>query len=632
LDIVLGMSMAPSSIQMVLVEGENADGATVEEDEIAVTAADDLATEASGQAIAAILGTREGATEAGLRLSSIGVAWTDQLEAHALRDALAAHKVQNVMLVSAFLAAAALTQSVGAATGSERTAVLFVEPDSATLAVVETADGSISDIRASRRTAIADLVNMVVGLEKLGSAVGGVFVIGSGVDVAPLKPHLEAATSLAVNVPEEPGTALARGAALASANAPLFVSSTAALAYSLDPGTGAVGPSAVPEYLRFPDVSPDASLGEELAYSAVPDEDADTPTVVIGTVADADGRRSRRKPVLLLGSGVAVVAIAAVVALEIATAVGIRRDVIALQPAPDQNLIVPTQQAPAPTPAEVPAAQPKVELPAPVSTPKPLNPAVAPAAPAPAPAAPAPAAPAPVAPVPAAPIPAPAAPAPAPPVVPVPVVVPVPIPPLFAPRPEPAARPPVVQIPAPQSPPRPATPPRGGVPGSPPQIGGPNPQPPVRENPPGRDSPPKAVTPGGGKSPGSPGSWPGGPGDGGGAKAPAPSGPFGGGLGPFGGGGRGDGGGPKAPAPAPSGPFGGGLGPFGGGGGGSGRGGGGPINVPAPAPRSPFGGGGSGGGSGGGGFGGGGFGGGPIGGGGHGGFGGGGLGGGGGHR
>ena len=93
---------------------------------------------------------------------------------------------------------------------------------------------------------------MVAGLEKLGSSAGGVFVIGSGVDIAPLKPHLEAATSLAVSVAEEPGTALARGAALASANAPLFVSSTAALAYSLDPGTGAVEPSSLPEYLRFP--------------------------------------------------------------------------------------------------------------------------------------------------------------------------------------------------------------------------------------------------------------------------------------------------------------------------------------------------------------------------------------------
>ena len=237
MDIVLGVSMAPASIEMVLLEGENADGATVEEDHIAVTG-DPAASEAE-QVLAAILEHAKVRTDAGLRLSSIGVTWTDQLEAAALRDALAAHKVENVMLVSAFLSAAALTQSVGEAMGYESTAVLFVELETATLAIVDTADGSIADVRKetlnsdSDAIATAELINMVVGLEKLGSPPGGVFVIGSDyVDIAALKPHLEAATSLNVSAPEEPETALARGAALASANAPLFASSTAALAYS----------------------------------------------------------------------------------------------------------------------------------------------------------------------------------------------------------------------------------------------------------------------------------------------------------------------------------------------------------------------------------------------------------------
>ena len=59
----------------------------------------------------------------------------------------------------------------------------------------------------------------------------------------------------------------------------------------------------------------------------------------------------RRRPVLLLGSGMAVVAISAVVALEIALAIGIRTADIALQPTPRETLIVPTQPAPAPPPA-----------------------------------------------------------------------------------------------------------------------------------------------------------------------------------------------------------------------------------------------------------------------------------------
>jgi hypothetical protein len=195
-DIVFGVSMTPASVQIVLLQGENADGATVDENEFAVTAADDSSTiSASDRVLAAILGTREDAAGAGLDLSSVGVASTDQLEAAALRDALAAHKVENVMLVSAFLAATALTQFVGGAMGYERTAVLFLEPGTATLAVVETSDGSIVDVHeehvnsASGQIATAELMEMVAGLDELPTRPGGLFVIGCGVNIAPIKPH-----------------------------------------------------------------------------------------------------------------------------------------------------------------------------------------------------------------------------------------------------------------------------------------------------------------------------------------------------------------------------------------------------------------------------------------------------------
>ena len=145
-DIVLGVSMAPTKVRMVLVEGENADGATVDQDNFDVAADDDAATHAANQVVSAILGTREGAAEGGYQLLSTGVTWTDPVEAAALRDALVAHKVENVMLVSAFMAAAALAQAVGDATNYAQTALLFVEPDTATLAVVDTSDGSIADV------------------------------------------------------------------------------------------------------------------------------------------------------------------------------------------------------------------------------------------------------------------------------------------------------------------------------------------------------------------------------------------------------------------------------------------------------------------------------------------------------
>jgi hypothetical protein len=389
-DIVLGVSVAQTKVRMVLVEGENADGVVVDQDNFDVVD-DTSASAAAGQVISAILGTRESAVEGGYQLRSSGVTWTDQVEAAVLRDALIAHKIENVMLVSAFMAAAALAQEVGNATNYAHTALLFVEPYTATLAVVKTADGSIADVR--RRVlpehedqAVAELIDMVSATDSLEAHPEGVFVVGSGVDIPLIKPALEAATSLELSAPDEPEVALARGAALASANAPLFASSTAAVAYAMDPGTGEVDPLVLagffpgyePGYRGAPYVPAEAKEGaDNVAYSAVPDEDADAQTVIVGSADDAESQ-PRRRSAILLGSTLAVIFMSAVVALEIALAISIR-PTVALRPSPNADLIVPTQPAPAPV-----QAKPKVESPTPVAVPRPMNPP----APAPIPAAP----------------------------------------------------------------------------------------------------------------------------------------------------------------------------------------------------------------------------------------------------
>ncbi|MGH3634910.1 MAG: DUF7159 family protein, partial [Mycobacterium sp.] len=460
MDFVLGVSMAPTAIRMVLVEGENADGVTVEEDSFDI-AADEAAPGAADQVISAILGTREGAAEGGCRLASTGVTCTDPADAVTLRDALAARKVNNVMLVSALLSAAALAQTVGNAIGYEYIALLYVEPGTATLAVVDSGDGSIADVhrRPLSSTDVAvELAAMVAGLDGLKARPEGVFIVGSGVDVAPIKPALEAAIWLPVSAPEEPDMALARGAALASANTPLLASSTAALAYAKDPGTGEVNPFAVaPGYFE---VAVDHSGPDELAYSAVPDEDVDADTAAIRAADDAGDARQARRPLLLVGTALAALAAASAVATVLTLAVNIRQTV-ALLPMPGQHFVVPTEQAPAPPPAaQVAAPQPPaVQLPAPAAPPAPAD-AVAPP---PAVDLPAPAAP----PLPApAPAPVPAAPAPVP--VPVPVQVPIPVlrvqapvlqPPVNLPIPQPPAQTPAPPIHLPTPPAQAPTPP-----------------------------------------------------------------------------------------------------------------------------------------------------------------------------
>ncbi|WP_197507241.1 hypothetical protein [Mycobacterium sp. 852002-50816_SCH5313054-b] len=418
---------------MVLVEGENGDGATVDEDNFDVATDDDAATvTAADQVVSAILGTREGASEGGYQLASTGVTFTDPIEAAALRDALAAHKVENVMLVSAFLAAAALAQTVGNQTNYARTALLYIEPDTATLAVVDSADGSVTDVYrqplpADDDAAVTQLATMLSGVEALENRPDGVFVVGSGIDIPMIKPALEAATTLPLSAPEEPDTALARGAALASAHAPLFASSTAALAYAQDPGTGAIAPFAVaPGYFDTP-ATADANA---LAYSAVADDFDEAYTGAHDTQLVGAGYRER-KSFRLVGSALGAVFIVGVTALVISLAIAIR-PTAGVRPAPNHQVVAPTQAAPAPAapapapapaaPAPAPAPAPEAPAPAPAPVPEAPAPAPVPAAPAPAPA-PIPEAPAP-APIPEAPAPAPAP----PPIAPIPVPIPLPIP------------------------------------------------------------------------------------------------------------------------------------------------------------------------------------------------------------
>ncbi|ORW03241.1 hypothetical protein AWC14_05335 [Mycobacterium kyorinense] len=354
MDIVLGVSMAPTTVRMVLVEGENADGATVDEDNFAISADDDTAptTSAADQVIAAILGTRESADQGGYRLASTGVTWTDPVEASALRDVLAVRKVENVMLVSAFLAAAALAQTVGSAMGYAHTGLLFIEPDSATLAVVDSADGSITDVHRAvlpddDTEAVARITALTADADGLPSRPQGLFVVGSGVDVGMIKSELEAATTLAVSAAEEPETALARGAALASAHAPLFESSTAAVAYAQDPGTGLVDPEMALAAGLAPDAPP-ADGGQPLAYSADPAGDAEE----LDFRSDAD--HPERKP-FLIALSVLTIFVVGVAALAIALALDIRPHVNQ-RPNLGQSVVAPTKQAPPPQPAPPPQA------------------------------------------------------------------------------------------------------------------------------------------------------------------------------------------------------------------------------------------------------------------------------------
>lgn len=237
MEIALGISMTSSTVRMVLVEGDKADGLMVECDQFPTTGgAETVAASVSEQVSAAILATQQSASRQGHNLSMRGIAVGDDYDADELRESLAARGLGDVVMVSEPQAAAALAHTVARAVGYTKTALLFVQGRAATLSVVDNADRSVVD-ELSRSLQSAD-VNYILKEMFAGFTADepqGLFVVDSSGRLPVIKPCLAAATSLPIIFPEEPEWALARGAALAAAAAPRFEASTTGLAYAQDP-------------------------------------------------------------------------------------------------------------------------------------------------------------------------------------------------------------------------------------------------------------------------------------------------------------------------------------------------------------------------------------------------------------
>lgn len=356
MEFVLGVSMTSTAVSIALVEGENADGVVVEHDVLDFTTVDASATlSPSDHVIAAVLGTQEGALAGGHHLVSTGVAWTDHTEAALLREALVARGLDDVLLVSELHAAAALTRQTGRAVGYGKTALMFVGGDTATLAMVDSVDGSVFVV-LSRSLAGQDAATVVAGmvtsLQASEPAAEGLCVVGSGVDVSAVTARLQALVAVPVVAPEKPQLALARGAALASAHAPRFDTSTIGLAYSQDPGDTVIHPAAYPIALAS-----DATtlLGHEEASFGAAD-----------TASERGDAPQLSKPLLIMGSSLTAVFVVGVTALAIAMA-------ISFQPSQDGTTLHPggVVQSPASEGAPPAATQ---QGPTPVADPAPTSP------------------------------------------------------------------------------------------------------------------------------------------------------------------------------------------------------------------------------------------------------------------
>ena len=417
MDIVLGVSMTPTTVRMVLVEGDKADGSIVDHDAFDITANDGSATSSSAaeQVVEAVLGTKESAAAGGHHLKSIGVTWSDHVEASTLRDTLAARGIDDVMLVSDGHAAAALAQAVGRAVGYATTALLFIDRDTATLSVVQTDDGSV--VKVLSRSLHSEDAMAVLTEHGRGRRRPGLSAAGHVRRRLRCRRHLGEGT---------PGTASSACRSVRPTNRkshwpvvrrwhrPMRRPSRRPPSVWPTPRTP-TEPRPVTPMRPLP--APNTQMAPVGGADALVDDYASQTDME--PIAVDEGR----KPFLLVGSALTSIFVVGVVALVISLAVSIR-PTVDQRPSPGPNAIVPSTVAPPPAPVQE-AQQPVAPPPPPAETIKPPVPVAVQEAPpprqvyveqAPAPQAPAPA--------PAAPPPAPEAPPPAPaPVAPAPIPV-----------------------------------------------------------------------------------------------------------------------------------------------------------------------------------------------------------------
>jgi hypothetical protein len=219
-DAVLGLSVTTSAVGLVLVEGQDADGATVDRDAFEVGFRGRTSAEhTSEQAAAAVRRSEAIAATRGHRLHSIGVTWSDDAntEASLLLKSLTDSGFENVVPVRLPEATEALARGIAEVIGYGTTAVCVLEPETVIALIVHLRDGAVQTSINHRIVTEDDLFRWLSTVfTRADWQPEALVMVGSGGDEE-LLPGLEDALSVPVFAPAEAQLALARGAALASA-------------------------------------------------------------------------------------------------------------------------------------------------------------------------------------------------------------------------------------------------------------------------------------------------------------------------------------------------------------------------------------------------------------------------------
>lgn len=219
METVLGLSMTPTTVGLVLVEGDGRDGATMNHDAFEVRRGGFSPVTTSEYVAEALSRTR--AIAGGQHLHSIGVTWSDDasVEASLLLDSLADSGFHNVIPIRLPEATEAFARGIGEVIGSNVTSVCVVEPEAAVVLVVDTHQNTVQTAVSYDLETDQDLTRWLSDVvNRDGWQPDGLVLLGSGGDFDTIARRLELVLGIPVFAPAEAELALARGAALASVN------------------------------------------------------------------------------------------------------------------------------------------------------------------------------------------------------------------------------------------------------------------------------------------------------------------------------------------------------------------------------------------------------------------------------
>ena len=216
--------MTPTAVGLVLVEGHGADGEIMDQDAFDVPTRRGATAISTSEYVAGAM-SRTRAMAHGRRPHAIGVTWSDEseLEASLLLTSLTDAGFDNIVAVRCPEAGEALARGIGRAVGYRQTALCLLEPESVVVSMVDTDDEAVHSVAYDQDATNRGLISWLSGVFDVNDRHPEcLIIVGPDAGLTALAKQLEQALGIPVFAPPEAELALARGAALASAQVPEF--------------------------------------------------------------------------------------------------------------------------------------------------------------------------------------------------------------------------------------------------------------------------------------------------------------------------------------------------------------------------------------------------------------------------